>query len=278
MMTRNLSGNMTRNVQRLLFAVCVVGSLSPVFCDQPATTLGQKPAASTHEPIPDESAPKEFKRLIADGKVKVVYESDPDFVMAGRGWADFLVRLDHSFKYDLQKSRKNGRWQVKIAITKMEAKIELTHLIRLPASFKSPDVWQSQILRHEFDHVAVSLDPRALLLLRHLVEHLSNIERTLESGEFPSNGLIARLVNEEIDRRRQAVIELMRQNNRLLDKVGAHGAQPVPDRAAFFAKLYTKEHLAEQKFPFVDDVLDLLETPEFENAKLPFLARDPADQ
>lgn len=278
MMTRNLSGNVTRNVQRLLLAVGVLGSLPLGFCEQPTSTLGQKPAASTHEPIPDESAPQEFKRLIADGKVKVVYESDPDFVMAGRGWADFLVRLDHSFKYDLQKSRKNARWRVNVAITKVEAKIELTHLIRLPASFKSPEIWQSQILRHEFDHVAVSLDPRALLLLRHLVEHLPNIERTLEPGESPSNGLIARLVNEEIDRRRQAVIELMRQNNRLLDKLGAHGLQPIPSRAAFFAKLYTKEHLAEQKFPFVDDVLDLLGTPDFENAKLPFLTRDPADQ
>lgn len=278
MMTRNPSGNMTRNMQRLLLAVCVVGSLTHGFCEQPATTQGQKPAATAHEPIPDESAPQELKRLIAHGKVKVVYDSDPEFVMAGRGWADFLVRLDHSFKYDLEKSRKNGRWKVQVAITKMEAKIELTHLIRMPASFKSPDIWQSQILRHEFDHVAVSLDPRAMLLLRHLVEHLTNIERTLEPGESPSNGLIARLVNEEIDRRRQAVIELMRQNNRLLDKLGAHGLQPIPNRAAFFAKLYTKEHLAEQKFPFVEEVLDLLETPEFANAKLPFLSHDPADR
>lgn len=278
MNSRTLTDKLTKNARRLLLAGCLVGGLDAGFCEQPDALTDKKPTATTHEPIPDDSAPKDLKRLIADGKVKVVYDSDPEFVQAARGWADFHVRLEQSFKYNLAKSRKNGRWQVEVTVTKLEYKIELTHLIRLPASFKSPDIWQSQILRHEFDHVAVSLDPRAMRLLRHLIEHLPTIERTLEPKETPSNARINQLINEEIDRRREAVIELMRQNNRLLDKVGVHGAQPVPDRAPFFAKLYTKEHLAEQKFPFVDEVLDLLETPDYENAELPFLPRDPASQ
>ncbi len=187
--------------------------------------------AATHEPISPEDAPKELKRLINDGKVEVVYDSDPEFVRASRGWADFHVQIRSSFKYDLTKTRKNGRWNVKLALTKLDPKIELTHLIRLPSSFKSPDVWSSRTLRHEFDHIAVSLDPRAMLLLRHLLKHLPVIERTLEPKESPTNDLLNRLVDEEVVKRHQAVVELMRQNNKRLDKIGSHGAEVVPNRA-----------------------------------------------
>ena len=266
-------------VHRSALAVVVwilcVGQL-PAQTKPPTTNPLSK--SETHQPIPRDGIPEELQRLIDRGKVEVVYDSDPEFVRASRGWADFHVQIKSSFKYDLTKTRKNGRWNVKLNITKLEPKIELTHLIRLPSTFKSPDVWSSRILRHEFDHIAISLDPRAMLLLRHLLEHLPVIERTLEPKETPSNDVLNRLVDEEVVKRRQAVVELMRQNNQQLDKIGAHGAQAVPNRAAFFAKLYTKENLAETKFPFIEQVLDLLETAEYQQAELPFLARDPADR
>ena len=233
--------------------------------------------SDTHQPIPRDGIPQELERLIDRGKVEVVYDSDPEFVKAARGWADFHIHVQSSFKYDVTKTRKNGRWQVQLHLTKLEPKIELTHLIRLPSTFKSPDVWSNRILRHEFDHIAVSLDPRAMLLLRHLLVHLPVIERTLEPKETPSNDVLNKLVDEEVVKRRQAVVELLRQDNQRLDKIGGHGAQAVPNRAAFFAKLYTKENLAETKFPFIEQVLDLLETAEYQQAELPFLARDPVD-
>jgi hypothetical protein len=246
----------------------------PAPSQQPATNTAVKP--ETQQLIPRDDASDELRRLMEHGRVNVVYESEPEFVKAGRGWADFHVQLRYSFQYDATKTRKGGRWHVKLAITKLDTKIELTHLIRLPLTFQSPDVWHSRILRHEFDHVAVSLDPRAMLLLTHLLDHLPEIERTLEPTESPTQELLNKLVDDEIVKRRQAVVELMRQNNLRLDKLSAHGAQPVPERAAFFAQLYTKENLAETKFPYVEPVLDLLETPEFQRAKLPFLTADPA--
>lgn len=244
---------------------------------KPSTTNALS-KSETYQPIPRDGVPQELQRLIDRGKVEVVYDSDPEFVRASRGWADFHVQIKSSFKFDLAKTRQNGRWNVKLDITKLEPKIELTHLIRLPSTFKSPDVWGSRTLRHEFDHVAVSLDPRAMLLLRHLLVHLPVIERTLESKEMPTNDLLNKLVDEEVVKRRQSVVELMRQNNQRLDKLGVHGAEVVPNRATFFTQLYTKENLAEMKFPFIEQVLDLLETAEYQQAESPFLARDPADR
>lgn len=261
----------------ILAAVATVASECSVLSQEAATPVAQKTLIATQELIPTDSAPTDLKRLMKEGKVDVVYDSEPEFVKASRGWADFNVQMQTTFEYDLMKTRKNGRWNVKITVTKLESKIELTHLIRLPSTFKSPDIWSSETLRHEFDHVAVSLDPRAMLLLKHLVEKLPVIERTLEPKEIPSNTVLNKLIDEEVVKRRQAVVELMRQNNILLDKVSIHGNRPVPDRIDFFGKLYAKEHIADQKFPFVDQVLDLMAKPEYRDAELPFLRRDPND-
>ncbi len=236
------------------------------------------PKSGTQQPIPRDGIPKDLLQLIESGKVTVAYDSDPEFEKARRGWAEFHLLLEQSFRFRTTKSQKNGLTLVKAVVTKLTPKIELTHLVRLPASFQAPDVWQSSVLRHEFDHVAIGLDPRAKLLLRHLLEHLPVVELTLEPDEEPSNEQINRFINQEIERRHQAVIELMRRNNELLDKVSKHGTRPVPDRAAFFAKLYQKEHLAEQKFPYMNQVLDLLKTAKYEKAALPFLPRDPTDE
>lgn len=274
------SANSKRIAPKLLVLLLVGGLM--VFqtvvavCQDRNADAAKKATAKSHERVPTDDAPQELKRLIRDGKVEVVYDSDPDFVNAARAWADFHIQLRYTFKYDLVKKRKGGRWQVKLTVTELESKIDLTHLIRLPVTFKSPDVWRLRTMRHEFDHVAISLDPRVMMLLKHLLDHLPEIERTLEAKESPTNDVLNKLIDDEVVRRREAVVELMRQNNRRLDKVGAHGAQVVPDRAAFFAKLYTKENLAEMQFPFIEQVLDLLETPAYQQAELPFLTRDPA--
>ena len=233
--------------------------------------------ATTRTPIPADSAPDEIKRLIKDGKVEVVYDSEPEFVKAGRGWADFHIQLKHTFRYSLTKLKKQGRWQVKLTVTRLDPHIELTHLVRLPIQFQSPEVWTTPLMRHEFDHVAISLDPRPRLLLRHLLEHLPVIERTLEANQKLSDELCGQWINEETDKRLTAVKELIRQNNLRLDKLSTHGNQKIPERAAFFAKLYTKENLAEMKFPFVEEVLGLLETPEYQQLEPRALPRDPAE-
>ena len=84
--------------------------------------------ATTRTPIAADSAPDEIKRLIKDGKVEVVYDSEPEFVKAGRGWADFHIQLKHTFRYSLTKLKKQGRWQVTLTVTRLDPHIELTHL------------------------------------------------------------------------------------------------------------------------------------------------------
>lgn len=273
-----LARRSARTVWAFSMLACLLHSFASAARSEDKTTLPPSQVNDPNrEPIPSDFAPDDIKRMIQDGKVTVVYDSEPEFVKAGRGWADFHIQLKHTFKYDMTKQLKKNRWQVKVTVTKFESQMELTHLVRMPAPTKSPTIWQSQLLRHEFDHVAVGLDPRPLMLLKYLLNRLPTMERTLEPKQKPSNELITKWIDEAIDARLTAVRSIITQNNITLDKVSQHGGIPVPERAAFFAKLYTKENLAELKFPFIDDVLPLLESPDYQAAEPRFLPRDPTE-
>ena len=176
----------------VLVSVAIVCHLPTVVGQSAPTPPSKLEDSSSGEPIPTDKAPDEIKRLIEEGKVKVEYDSEGEFAKSGRGWADFNLREDRKYRYALAKHKRQGRWQVKITVTNVEEKFELTHIVRLPAQKKSPDIWKSWLMRHEFDHVAVSLDPRPRMLLFHLLKHVSPIERTLDVGEEPSNEVIKR--------------------------------------------------------------------------------------
>ena len=227
---------------------------------------------------PTDKAPKELRSMIQDGSITLAFNSDPEFVKENIGKAHFYMRLTQKYGYGFSKSKQNDRWQVKVTPKQVEPTLHIEHVVRLPVKYKSDTVWSGRLLRHEFDHVAISLDPRPALLLEHLCRNLPPLERTLEAGEEPSDAVYKRIINEEIDRRRDAVNALIQANYVLLDQVSKHGLTAIPKRAEFFGKFFTKENLAEQNFPYVDAVIELLGSPAYQQAELRFLPRDPTEK
>lgn len=218
----------------------------------------------TQRLIPTEKMPDDLKRLAELGNVTVVYDSDAAFVKANRGWADFQIQEEHSFRYSTTKTTKRGQtWQI-ITIKKFEVDIDVTHLVRMPSTFESPEIWNNFILRHEFDHVMVGSDPRPRRLLKYLLNHLPIFELPFHLGEPPSESDINKAINEAINLRLTAVRDVMKKNNKTLDKISLHGLIPVPQRDAYFQKLYSKENLADLKFPFLNDVVKLFNTADYE--------------
>ena len=67
----------------------------------------------------------------------------------------------------------------------------------------------------------------------------------------------------------------MIRNNQTLDNISHHGTTPVPKRADFFRSLYTKDNLAEAKFPYLDSVLKLIDSEKYQKAELRYLPVDP---
>src|SRR5688572_28477338 len=67
--------------------------------DRTVTRPPIKTTDPNREPIPTDSAPEELQRLIKDGHINLVYESDPVFVKADTGKAHFHLIFKQSFQY-----------------------------------------------------------------------------------------------------------------------------------------------------------------------------------
>lgn len=292
-----MTNHRSRSTLRKINAgICVLAFLGLATVGKPQQAVAQKPLSvaskvallpkqeepkksedsSSGEPIPTENASDELKKIIEDGNVKVEYDSEGEYAKSGRGWADFHLQEDRKYRFDLQKQKRQGRWHVRITVSNVEEKIVLTHVVRMPAQKKSPDIWESWLLKHEFDHVAISLDPRPKMLLTHLLKTLPPIERILDAGEEPTNDVVKRLINEQLDKRAKSIRDVMIHNNQTLDNISHHGTAPIPKRADFFRSLYTKDNLASAKFPYLDNVLKLLDSPDYQKAELRYLPSDPA--
>jgi hypothetical protein len=218
--------------------------------------------------------PPALRPLLKTGDVTVEYVSDPEFVAANIGKCHFSLKFEHTWKYRYSRSKKDGKTTVKVTPHTVTPTVEMHHTIRLPIRYASQK-WSGRLLRHELDHVAVSSDPRPALLLEYLATHLPPIKHELADGETADSALYKRLVNEALDRRKDAVVELIQQNYKRLDEVSQHGTVPIPDRAGFFADLYSKERLASLEFPFAAEALGVFETDPYRNAELLYLPTDP---
>jgi len=230
-----------------------------------AETPTERPAATS----PQADAPPYFQRLIEAGNVAFEYHDPATFEAGDGGAAWFDVRVRHRFRYSYRSTwQSDGRRLVSITPKIRRTTIDVRHVVTLPFSYDTPEKWQTRLVRHEFDHVAVSTDPRAYLLVEHLIHHLGTLRRTLAAGPEPEGEWINGVIGEEINKRRDAVEELIRANYRLLDDVSRHGRRRIPDRQAFFHGLYTRENLEKMEFPYLVEAEDLLKTDKYRNAPL----------
>ncbi len=106
------------------------------------------------------------------------------------------------------------------------------------------------LLLHEFDHVAISTDPRLLKLIQVLEwsQHLWSVD--WEGNEDPTPSQVSEMVAERLSERRKAIEDLVNRYYRQLDQLSNNGLTNISDRRAFFLKLYTIESLREERFLF----------------------------
>src|SRR5262249_34836564 len=153
------------------------------------------------------SAPPALRKLIEDGETTVEFVTDPEFVKANRGNCTFNLHATYQFKYRLKllAPASEGRAQLRITASEMRAAVTIKHWVRIPDRYSKPKPWETRLMLHEFDHVAISLDPRPKALLRYLAEHLPTFERTLGMGEKPSDDFYRKAITEEANKRKAAV-------------------------------------------------------------------------
>lgn len=222
--------------------------------------------------ILDQRAPDAVQRLITNKDAVITFVGD---LAKEHGKTHFFMNVDWKFDYKYRTRTQANSVEVTLEASNIRVECKTRHIVRMPLAYHRVDVWQTQLLLHELDHVAVSGDDRVQMLLEALCSNLPPITTKLMSGTKPSDKFCVAAISQEINRRRNAVIELARANYVLLDKLTEHGQRPVPNRLRFFAGLYTERNLEQNRFPFAKEVATLLESEEYRAVKPPNLATDP---
>ncbi len=148
----------------------------------------------------------------------------------------------------------------------VSATVRITHDIALPRGLNDGTYWYRRLRRHEYDHVAISLDERPSLILRYLLAHLPPLRVPTPQSIGISQDLLTSHVRRAIDQRTSAVVSVIQSHYARLDSVTAHGLIALPSRRAFFDSLYSGERLARMRFPYTIDIAPLLASPRYRNA------------
>jgi hypothetical protein len=232
-------------------------------------TLAAACLAGGEAKIPAGPVPAYFRELIEAGNVEFdFYDPKTDF-RRYRGFTEFKlsVRNHYAYTYRCDRTRRGGRWQVTIRPTIQDLTCRVAHLVHLPKYLDSDRRWDDRLVKHEFDHVAISVDPRVKMLTEHLLRSMRTIRVDVPRGTAIDDPFIRATIDKEIDKRVDAVYELLADNQEFLDEITEHGAKPISEREAFFRALFTKPNLDRAKFPYAGDVVDRLHSSAYRSAE-----------
>ena len=210
------------------------------------------------------SPPAWIKPAFASGLTKIEFYDPAKDPHEFPGWTVFDSDLTYQFDYEYE-FREDKQKKYVVTLVPKFSKVELVvrHRIQLPQRYESSRVWESPLAQHELEHVGVGAHRRTVMLAQHLVRKVQRVERTVSKPSEITNDWAQDAIRDEIAPRREALDELLKANNRNLDKLTGHGARPLADRDAFYAEMYLKENLDEMKFPYLHEVLELLEDRDY---------------
>lgn len=197
------------------------------------------------------NAPPHLNRLIDRGQVRLEIDDEKLAKAKRAAQTEFTFAIEYSMRYSTEKPNGlNGSTLISVHYPKRE--MTLSHVVTLSTEFfERNDGWESPLLRHEFDHVAVTTDPRVMKLSEAVM--FDPFTFTLESAT--SAAAIEKATHQQcenaFEQRKAALISLLNDAYGDLDKRSQHGLQPIEDRQDFFASLYQEEWLMEKQFAWI---------------------------
>ncbi|MBC8117258.1 MAG: hypothetical protein H7062_22915 [Candidatus Saccharimonas sp.] len=211
-------------------------------------------------PVPPEWIKPAFDR----GLVTVEFYDQAKEPREYPGWTIFDSDLTYQFDYEFR-FREDRQKKYVVTLLPKFSKVELAvrHRIQLPKHLDSPGVWEMWLAQHELEHVGVGAHRRTVMLAEHLVRKVKRVERSANMPNQITKAWVQDAIREEIAPRREALDQLIKANNRSLDKLTGHGSRSLGDRDAFYGQMYLKENLDEMKFPYLSEVLELLDDRDY---------------
>lgn len=214
--------------------------------------------------------PEYFAQLIDEGGVTFVFYDPIRQPRVHRGYTTFQFDVTYRSKYRYQWIDRAGGRQLVIEPTISQIKCKLVNEVELPKALNHDRRWTNSLLKHEFDHVAMTVDPRVRMLIEFLCKATPDIARTIPPSTQVTAELMDQLIHEAVDSRYQAVLKLLLANENELDVHTWHGVRELPDRRAYFNSLFTEPNLKQHRFPFLEEVKPLLREKAYREAELPY--------
>ena len=209
-------------------------------------------AAQTHKPLPwVAEAPGEFVRLIDRGNVRIVVDDDLVKKAGKQALTLFKFVVAYDFKYRHQTlgyDPETNTWQSKIEAWMDQPKIKIEHKICLKSDFQPAYPWESRLLRHEFDHVAISSDPRVLKIMKRVLQQRREWTGKWVQPNSPSEQDIRIAILESITTEVSALENLVQTQYDLLDLESSQGTAEIEARKSFFKGLYSIEGIEKCKY------------------------------
>ncbi len=188
--------------------------------------------------------PTEIAKLIRDGAVRLITggqpTSDPSSLPAGRRLAG-ETRFTFRYRYDSR-----ARWQIEtrsgraalgqttvlVRVRFRSIKLIASHDVWLLSPPESDRFWDDRVVRHEFDHVQISSDPR---IEKHFLDAAKEMEQmrvplasVVGPGGRVDNAKVQSLIEAGMKQALDDTTDLVRIRYRELDRVTEHGMLPLP--------------------------------------------------
>lgn len=201
------------------------------------------------------NAPGEFVRLIEKGNVRIQVDDDRIRRSGKAALTHFQFSIDFDFKYRpewIPSTAQSGVWKAKITAWLDQPKINPEHIIYVPSTFRPEDPWRSRLLKHEFDHVAVSSDPRLVKIIQRILQRRKTWIESFEQPTRPTDSEIRERIRQDVERTVKSCELMIQSKYDELDKQSTDGLTALPDRMDFFVDLYSVEGLARSQFEHLD--------------------------
>lgn len=242
-----------KGVLALWFSVCWC-----IACSVGLSLSAQElPPAETPEPHAwIATAPPAFARAIELGRVRIGTDDARLAQARKHALTVFRFHVEYRYRYSLQREERipedlsRMRAQVVAKITIKE--LELQHLIVLQTGFQPRDPWSTPLLRHEFDHVSISTDPRLVALARRVLQRPLRCQVEWPIEKDLDHQTVDQAVNEGMSAQIAELERIVQANYDRLDKESLDGQANLSERDSFFIDLYAKEWLRKCEFKYLD--------------------------
>jgi hypothetical protein len=221
-----------------------------------------------------EEPPDYFARLIDEGSVTFVFYDPIREPRTHRGFTTFHLDVSYRSSFQYRWVDQAGGRQVTIEPKIGPISYKLVNEVQLPENLNHDRRWTNSLVKHEFDHVAMTLDPRVRLLIDHLCAGTPVVVENFPAGAQVTGESVERLIHKEVEPRYQSVLKLLIANEHDLDKVTRHGLRNLPHRREYFEFLFTEPNLKQHGFRYLNEVKPLLRKKSYREAKLPYDLRN----